>query len=167
MIYGGAAVALLGFIASGVLFMAGTFHATYNRQQGTPIGDAIFFPLALGLFGLGVLMVVGGLGYGIWINKNQHKGEMRMIEEVKVAARYAYDRDGSMLTSELDLEHADRPRFYIRLQHADGQAEEFECAPEVYAMAGEGMSGRAWVQGKWLSRFEWVRPEPSRADRSA
>jgi hypothetical protein len=70
-----------------------------------------------------------------------------------VIARYGYTKDWVMLTEEYQFEQAEHPTYYLKLEVAPGVVEEFECRPETYFAAGEGMTGEAVFRGKWCGRF--------------
>jgi len=154
----GAATIVCSLGLAWLFSVAGIYRGTASREPGTnrivDAGTLNYVPLTITFVGLGVLMVAAGLGYGIWLNANRATGPRKVWDGVRVVARYGYNRDGIMLTSEFDLEVADDPKYYVRLLLPDGRQDEFECTPAVYFQAGEGMLGDAEVQGKWLGHFK-------------
>ena len=148
-------------VISGILLwmfsVAGIYGGTYTR---TPITNQITDPGALNLaplailgIAIGVLMMFGGVGYGFLAMANEKKGPRRTVSNFRVLARYCYDHSMQLITAEWDIDVADRPKFYVRGAFEDGQVGEFETSLEVYHQAGEGMTGDAELQGRWLGRF--------------
>jgi hypothetical protein len=146
-----------GLIATYMFLAGGVFRGTYTRdaQDGdriVDVGVGNLIPLGLTVVAIGVLMVIGALVYGGWHVRSAHRGEVRRIDHFRVLARYACDSRGNLL-SEWEIEETDKPRFYIRGVEPTGVVDEFEAPPEVYFACGEGMSGEAHAQGRWLGRF--------------
>jgi len=157
LLVGGFAITIISGILLWMFSVAGIYRGTYTR---TPITNQITDPGTLNLVPLtilgivvGLLMMFGGLGYGFWTMSTEKSGQRKTISNFRVLARYCYDRTQQLLTSDVDIEIADRPRFYVRGVQPDGVVGEFETTIEVYYQAGEGMYGEAELQGKWLGRF--------------
>lgn len=149
------------FCCSGLLMIpmgfGGVFRGTYTREpvtdKITDAGTLNLIPLLFFFMAVGILMVLGGLGYGLWIVKNEHQGPRRVIENFRIMARYAYDKAGYHLVDDGMIEFAEGPRFYVRGQTPDGVVLEYEASEAVWRQAGEGMYGEAELQGKWMGRF--------------
>lgn len=105
------------------------------------------------LTGLGLLAFVGGLGYCLLVVARESRGVRRVVPHARVIARFALSRDGNMHTDPSYIEGIDDPRFYVRLAFGGDAPEEFRCEEQVFWQAGEGMTGEAEVQGRWLGRF--------------
>ena len=152
---------LIVTIVSGILFwmfsVAGIYRGTYTRtpitNEITDVGAMNFVPLTILGIVVGLGMMFGGVGYGLWSAARQRTGGRRLIAHFRVLARYCYDRSQNLITAEYDIEVADRPRFYVRAVTPDGVVGEYETSEQVYFQAGEGMSGEAELQGQWLGRF--------------
>ena len=154
----GAVFIVCGFAGSWVFSMAGVFHGTYTREAFTnkirDPGTLNWVPLCLTLAAVGVLMCLGGFIYG-WINiATERTGPQRTLDNVKVIARYAINRQGDMLSEWYQVEEArGTVRFYARLLLPTQETVEFECSESVFHACGEGMFGRAVLQNKWLGQF--------------
>jgi len=152
---------LIVTIISGILLwvcsVAGVYRGTYTRtpitNQITDAGAMNFVPLTILGIVVGLLMMFTGLGYGFWTMSKSRQGPRRVIPNFRVVARYCYDKNQNLLTSEWDIEVAERPRFYVRGVMENGLVGEFETSVEVYFNSGEGMYGEAELQGQWLGRF--------------
>ena len=154
LIYGGAFVSILSVLLLIMFFMIGTFRGLAGRL---PLLNELAKPLypALAVIGIafGIVLMFCGLGYGLWSVSNERKGPRQSASQFRVLSRYCIDRTQQLITSELDIEFADRPRFYVRGMLENGLVVEFETTIEVFFQAGEGMYGEAELQGKWLGRF--------------
>ena len=140
-----------------VFSVSGIYRGTYTRKpitnEITDAGTLNLVPLTILGIVVGLGMMFGGLGYAFYTMSRQHKGPRRTEQHFRVLARYCYDRTMQLITAEWDIEVADRPKFYVRGMFEDGVVGEFETTMEVYYQAGEGMTGEAEIQGKWLGRF--------------
>ncbi len=143
--------------AAWLFSVAGIYRGTFTREpitnRITDAGTLNLVPLAITFILIGVLMMGGAVGYGLWREANKNKGPTADYEGSKVLARYAYSRQGQLLTAEWEIESADDPKYYVRMRLPSGESVELECAPQTYFQAGEGMTGTARVQGKWLGQF--------------
>jgi hypothetical protein len=149
------------FCCSGGLMVplgyGGVFRGTYTREpvtnKITDAGTLNLVPLLFTFMVLGVVLLLGGLGYGLWIVKNESSGPRRVVENFRVVARYAYDKNGFHLMDDGQIEFAEGPRFYVRGMTPDGVRLEYESSEAVWRQAGEGMTGEVELQGKWIGRF--------------
>jgi hypothetical protein len=168
LLIGGAALAVLSFGLMWIFSVAGVYRGTYTRtpvtNQITDAGTLNLVPVMLTLAVIGMLMFVGGLGYGFWVVKKEKEGPREMYQNFRVIARYAYDKAGHHLIDDGQIEFAERPRFYIRGLRPDGVASEYEASEEMWRQCGEGMLGEAEIQGKWLGRFTPYVGVPEPAD---
>lgn len=98
-------------------------------------------------------MLVGGLGYGIFSEKNQYSGARRTLTHCRIIARYALTRDHRMVTDETEFEFLDRPKYFVKILHPQEGSIEYQCVPPVFFNCGEGMMGDADIQGQWLGSF--------------
>ncbi len=154
-------VGLIVSVISGILCWtfaaAGVFRGTYTRtpvtNQITDAGALNLVPLTIVGICVGLLMIVGGIGYGFLSMEQGRRGPRRTVSKFHVLARYCYDRNQNLVTSEADMDAVDRPKFYVRAVLEDGRVGEFEAPIEVFFSAGEGMTGDAELQGQWLGRF--------------
>jgi hypothetical protein len=157
VIWSGGVVAAVSFVLAIIFAIAGVFRGVYSREPGTDritdVGTMNWVPMALTIGGLGVLVSLSGVGYGLWIHRNRASGPRSVTPNVFVVARFAYTKEHQMLSETWMIEEAENPRFYVRLQVAPGQVGEFECPREVFWECGEGMSGEAEIQGRWVGRF--------------
>ena len=154
---GGCGVTLLSGILMVVLAMGGVMRGTYTRQpitnKITDAGTLNWVPIVFVFFTLGVLMMIGAVFYGLYASATERSGP-RESRPAKVLARYGFTRDGNMLVADWEVEGADNPRYYVRLDfgHPRGTVE-CECSEMLYFRCGEGMTGMAELQGKWLGAF--------------
>jgi hypothetical protein len=152
----GCAISIVSLGLMWVFSVAGVYRGTYTRTPVTnEINDAgtlNLLPLMIVFFAIGLLLFAGGMGYGFWKVSLERKGPRITQPNLRVLARYVYDK-GQLLTSDIDIEMADRPRYYVRGMTPDGLVTEFETTPEVFYQAGEGMFGEGEIQGRWLGRF--------------
>lgn len=156
-IVAGAVIAVLAFVAMATFAGGGIMHGTATRtpetDEITDIGALSWVPVVHLVFVFGLLMMLGGIGYGLWTHHHRNRGARLTHEHARVLARYGYTRDWHMLTADWELEQADDPRHYVKLRLPTGEVEEFECSPETFFHCGEGMEGEAQTEGKWLGRF--------------
>lgn len=154
---GGLITFVVGLFLMWLFAVAGVFRGTYTREpitnRITDAGTLNLVPVAFGITTIGLLSFLGALAYALWNSKQEKIGPRREDDNVKVIARYAYDRKHNLLTELWQIESADRPRTYVRLLHQRDGMIEYECPLEVYLAAGEGMWGTAEFQGKWLGKF--------------
>jgi hypothetical protein len=145
--------AVLAFTFAG----AGIFHATLTRNPTTgainDMGDSVLVPPAMLAFSLGLLMIGGSIAYVLIKTKTRHAGRMRILPNARVIARYGYTKDWNMLTEEYQFAEAEDPTYFLKIETSPGVIGEYECRPETYFSAGEGMIGEAMLQGKWCGRF--------------
>ncbi len=157
LLVGGLVVTVISGILLWVFSVAGIYRGTYTRKpftnEITDAGTLNLVPLTILGIAAGVLMMFGGVGYGFYTMQRERSGPRRTENNFRVLARYCYDRTQQLITSDLDIEIADRPKFYVRGVLENGVIGEFETTLEVYYQAGEGMFGEAEIQGKWLGRF--------------
>jgi len=136
--------------------MGGALHGTLTRTPGTDqitdAGDLNLVPITLTFLFIGVLMMIGGVVYGFWRNSKDRVGEREVETNFRILARYVYDK-GQLLTSDWDIEAAEKPRYYVKGMYQSGNTEELETSAENYYQCGEGMFGEAEIQGRWLGRF--------------
>jgi hypothetical protein len=157
LLIGGAGIAVISFGLMWVFSVAGIYRGTYTRtpvtNEITDAGTLNLVPLMLTFAVIGILMFIGGLGYGFWIVKQEKEGPRQQISNFRVMARYAYDKEGYHLVDDEQIEFANSPRFYVRGQQPNGVTSEYEASEAVWRQCGEGMYGEAELQGKWLGRF--------------
>ena len=165
LLVGGLVIAIISFGLLWVFSVSGIYRGTYTRtpvtNEITDAGTLNLVPLTILGIVVGLLMMFGGLGYAFWTMSREKHGPRRTEENFRVIARYCYDRTMQLITSEWDIEVADRPKFYVRGMFENGVVGEFETTIEVYYQAGEGMVGEAELQGKWLGRFVPYIGDPS------
>lgn len=157
LLVGGLIVTAISGMLCWMFSVAGVYRGTYTR---TPITNQITDPGTLNLVPLtilgivvGLVMMFGGVGYGLWSMSRSRSGPRRIEPNFRVLARYCYDGSQNLITSDWDVEAADNPRFYVRAVLENGVVGEFETSPQVYFHAGEGMAGEAELQGQWLGKF--------------
>ena len=149
-LFGGIAMALGGVVLTVMLYMGGTL-ALMKRQDvsmwaARAIGPALIL--------LGLLTAGAALLYGIREGRRVTSGKGALMDPTaKVLARYAYEKDGNMVVDEWLFDERDDLKFYVKLQLTGGAVREFQCRREVHAMCGEGMTGAATFDGRWLGGF--------------
>jgi hypothetical protein len=158
LLFGGLGMIALGLFLCWLFIAGGVMRGTYTRDVAagdkiTDAGTMNLVPLAITVVVVGVLMVGGSLVYGGMFVRNSRTGTRRKIEYFRVLARLATDRYGNLLTSDWEIEAADRVRYYVRGTFPNGPIDEYEVPEEVYFACGEGMTGEAEVQGRWIGRF--------------
>jgi len=154
----GLVLVVAGAFFSWVFGMGGVYRGTLTRDtlHGDRITDAgtlNLLPFTVALFFLGLFLILGALVYGFHVIGRQRAGKRRTIEYFRILARFATDRRGNMLTSDWQIEAEDNARYYVRASSPHGPAEEYEVSHQVFLACGEGMTGEAEVQGRWLGRF--------------
>ncbi len=153
----GIAMVLLGGLGTFLFVTTSVHEATASRDPSSgavrTMGDAIWAYVAFGVVVLGGLVVLASLLYGVWNDRTSHRGTPRAVENARIVARYALTPDGVLHTEDWAIDGLDRVRFYVRLALPGEGAAEFEAARPVWDSAGEGMTGRAEIQGRWLGRF--------------
>jgi len=157
LLVAGLVLTIVSFGLMWLFSVAGIYRGTYTRtpvtNQITDAGAMNLVPLTILGVAVGVGMMIGGVGYGLYTIKREHQGPRRTVPNFRVLARYCYDRDMQLITADWDIDVADRPKFYVRGVFEDGTVGEFQTTIEVYYQSGEGMTGEAEIQGKWLGRF--------------
>ena len=152
----GCLVSIFALFFSYLFGVAGVFRGTFTRTPGTnkitDAGTLNLVPITFMFLAIGVLMMVGAIGYGLFKSGTERKGTRNVEPNFRVLARYAYDGP-QLITAEWDIEAAEKPRYYVRgVTHAS-LVIELETTVEVFYQAGEGMVGEAEIQGRWLGRF--------------
>ena len=153
----GISLAVFGGLGTFLFLTTSVHQATATRDPTTgavrSMGDAIWAYVAFGIVIVGGLIVLASLLYGVWHDRTSSRGVGRRVENARIVARYALTPDGVLHTEDWAIVHLERVRFYIRLALPGEGAAEFEAARPVWDMAGEGMTGVAEIQGRWLGRF--------------
>ena len=149
---------VLGSGIAGFTLATSSVHtATASRNPNTgAIRDMGTAPEALVAFGgviLGLLLIGGALVYGVVSSGAESRGARREVPHAKVVARYVLSPDGLLHTDPNDIEMVERPKYYVRLAFPGQGSLELQTSPETFWYAGEGMTGTAEVQGRWLGRF--------------
>lgn len=106
---------------------------------------------AIAFFG-GLIMLTFTMISAVAMSSSEKRGARRVDGRAKVIARFATNKQGDTLVLEDDLNDPNT-RFYARIMLTDGTRAEFQCAREVYDQCGEGMTGEAHFQGRWLGAF--------------
>lgn len=106
---------------------------------------------AIGFFG-GIALLLFTMVSGAAIGKTENRGVRKVDQRAKVLARYVVDKAGETVVLESDFVDAGF-RYYARLLLSDGTRAEFQCVREVFFQCGEGMTGEAHFQGRWLGNF--------------
>jgi len=157
LLIGGLVMTILFAGLTWVFSVSGIYRGTYTREpitnKITDAGTLNLVPLTFAGMFLGILCMLAGVGYGLWSHYNRNTGVRQTIPQFRILARYCYDRTQQLICEQWDIDVADRPRFYVRGVNPQGVVGEYECTMEVYYNAGEGMTGEAELQGKWLGRF--------------
>ena len=149
-LFGGIAMAFGGVVLTVMLYMGGTLAMMKNRDVSMWAARAIGPALIL----LGLLTAGAALVYGIREGRRVTSGKGALMDPTaKVLARYAYERDGNMVVDDWLFDERDDLKFYVKLQLTGGAIREFQCRREVHAMCGEGMTGAATFDGRWLGGF--------------
>lgn len=149
---GGLALAVVSIGLIGIQVLIGI---SKGANQGGSSGQSAFDFFHLTLYGaaVGILMVVGGLAFGIYSERTQNTGPQQTEPNFRVLSRMCFDKNFQLLITDVDIEHANKPRFYIRGMLQNGMVGEFETTIAVFYNAGEGMTGEAQLEGKWLGSF--------------
>jgi hypothetical protein len=156
LLVAGLVICAISGIAAFMFVGGGVFHATYTRTPGTDaitdVGDLQFAPVAGLFFVIGLSMIGGGIAFALKEHKMRHVGQRETVEFVRILARYGFTRNWTMVT-DWELEQTENPYYYVRAEVGPGEILELECSPQVYYSCGEGMTGQAEIQGKWLGKF--------------
>lgn len=150
---GGLVVTVVSVSLLGLSILLAVFKPQYENHFPAIARLLDYFPATLIGVALGVLMMVVGLGYGLFALANQFGGIRQTHEQFRVLSRYCLDKNFNLLTADHDIEFAEKPRFYIRGMLYNGDVGEFETTIEVFYNAGEGMYGVATIQGNWIGSF--------------
>lgn len=149
-IAGGAGAIIIGFLVSLMLYGAGTL--VYMRSDNPSL--LLFAPIGPALIVLGIVSVVVGLRQGFKHAKpSTGKEAIRQLSEVVVVSRFAEVPGIGIWFSDFDTLEDPKTRFLVQLETEQGEIREYHCAIEVLMSVGEGMRGRAVVQGNWLTQF--------------
>ncbi len=153
---GGAVLAVVSAILGWVFSLSGVYRGTYTREavtnRITDPGTLNLLPLMITLFAIGLLLMLGAVGYSLLFNKMEATGPRKKIEDAVILSRYAVSGTGDML-SDWQLDGADDAKFYVRMMVPGGKVAEYAVAPETYFNCAEGAAGEAEMQGRWIGRF--------------
>ncbi len=157
LLVGGVVLVMITSVLMIMFAMGGVFRGTYSRDplsgKITDAGTLNFVPITFVFFTLGIVMILGAVLYGLFVSATERSGPRRS-HPVKVLAKYAFNREGNMLVSAWEIEGCGNPRFYVRLDFgAEMGTLECECSEQVFNQCGEGMTGMADLQGKWVGSF--------------
>jgi hypothetical protein len=115
--------------------------------------DILHLKIAYAVFACGATLAFLAMGYGLLVTLLDRRG-LRQARRAKVISKYAYARDGRMLTEEWQVEAADKPKLCVSLDFGPENGHiECECSVQVFCRCGEGMTGMAETHGKWLGSF--------------
>ena len=154
LLYGGMAFAVFSVGMLVICILTSAFPALSPELPLIgKLGNSLSLALSIIGIALGMLMMFFGLGYGIYTTKTEKYGPRHREANFRVLSRFCLDKTHQLLISDFDIEVADKPKFYVRGALEDGSVGEFETTLEVFYQAGEGMTGEAEVQGKWLGSF--------------
>jgi hypothetical protein len=149
-IFGGIAMAIAGVVLTLMLYMGGTLALMKRKDVSMWAARA----LGPGLLLLGLAITTAALLYGIREGRRLTSGKGAVTDpNAKVLARYAFERDGTMITEDWLFDEREDVKFFVKLQLTGGAIREFQCYREVYEMCGEGMNGAASFDGRWLGGF--------------
>lgn len=155
---GGFVIFICGGILTWMLSMSSVFHATATRNPYTgavnSMGNGVYIPWGVLVMTLGALAMVVSVVYGLSQARNPAKGNRRMISNVRVIARFAADGTGVLYTEAGQMEFIDNLKYYVRITSALEGSFEYQCSEEIFWRCGEGLSGDAEIQGRWLGAFD-------------
>ncbi len=154
---GGLVIFVCGGILTWMLSMSSVFHATATRNPYTgavnSMGNGVYIPWGVLIMTLGALTMVASVIYGLSQARNPAKGNRRIVSNVRVVARFATDGTGVLYTEAGQMEFIDNLKYYVRISSASEGSVECQCVEEVFWRCGEGLSGDAEIQGRWLGGF--------------
>ncbi len=150
---GGLVITILFVGLIGIQVLIGLSKTTAPDHPSGPQTGLDFFHFTLWGAVVGTFMVVGGLAFGIYSERTQHQGPQQTEPNFRVLSRLCLDKNFQLLISDIDIEYAKKPKFYIRGMLQNGMVGEFQTSREVFYNSGEGMTGEAEIQGKWLGKF--------------
>lgn len=157
LLVAGAVVTVLSLFLTWLFSVGGVFRGVATRDPVTDkisdVGTMNLAPVALTFSGIGILMMLGAVGYGLWFNSAALRGPRKVAPNARILSRYGYNRQGYMLNADWEFEAAEDPRYYVRMQIGPSQVSEYQCTEQVFFQCGEGMYGEAELQGNWLGRF--------------
>ncbi|CAN5417010.1 hypothetical protein BH11ARM1_BH11ARM1_14950 [soil metagenome] len=156
-IFGGIGVIVISFILIWVFAAAGVFRGTYTRtpvtNEITDAGTMNLVPMMILFLAIGILMVIGSIGYGLWLVNSENTGPRNKIENFKVIARYAYDRNQNLVVDDQMIDYSAGVKFYVRGAAPSREHLEYQTTRDMWYQCGEGMFGEVELQGKWIGRF--------------
>lgn len=148
---GGLVLTIVSFGLIGIQVAVSVIKGPSGGSSASSLLD--FFHLTLLGAVAGILMMVGGLAYGIYSERTQNEGTRQTEPNFRVLSRVCLDKNFQLLITDIDIEYADKPKYYVRGMLHNGLVGEFETTLAVFYNAGEGMTGEAEIQGKWLGSF--------------
>lgn len=148
LIYGGLA-SILGYY-----FTLGAASAAMGGYSlvTTEGGFMRFATFAKFLIVSGPGSIIVSLAYGFWTVFRENSGPMVKEKNCRIMARYGFDANHVMVTDEFDLGQPGI-KFYVKMWSPTRGAVEYQTTEQVFWMCGEGMTGEATSQGKWLGQF--------------
>lgn len=156
LISSGCFISLVSLVLAYVFGVAGVFRGTFTREPITnkirDAGTLNLVPLAIFFLAVGIVIAFSGVIIGLVKHFSSRTGPRKVVPYLRILARFAYEK-GTMLNTDVEIEMADRPRFYIRAMTPDQVVTELETTEAVFYQCAEGCVGEGELQGNWLGRF--------------
>ncbi len=158
MVVGGFLLALGSFIMIIVVVGDGSFRWVFGGQNLE--GHNFLAYLMLGLVGVGVLMLVAGLLYGLVSSRsNDAKKPIKKVQGVQIIAMLINNEDDQPIY-DVNMYDPHELRCYVQIVMPDGERREFKTDYNLLQNMGEGLTGDITFQGRWLCSFEKRMPAP-------
>lgn len=151
LIYGGCGLFVIG-LGGLLLTLLFSFGVMMGASGEGPVGNVIVGFTIFCLVG-GIVAGVTGLVVGHVFNARIHSGPRSTLPHAFIVGKFALDEDQNPVISTWEWTERDDLRFFVRMRTDRQRVSEYECHKDVFFLCGEGMTGQAEVQGRWLGRF--------------
>jgi hypothetical protein len=141
-----------------LLFVGGLLRIAESR--GGDVSEILIAvpPALIVLFG--VFTLIGALIAGFRAGRDVRTGPTSDVE-CWIISRFAINVVGEMIFGNFE-EDAVGGKIFVTIRLPNGETREMRAPWEVFNLCGEGMHGRALVQGSWICGFAPIaRPAPA------
>jgi hypothetical protein len=150
----GGSLTLLGVMAYFMMLAGG---AAAMAKRGDPNMFAFAgLPLVVSL--IGCAMAAAGLWIGFRHTfKNDSASPVQAVEGAYIIACVATNKTGDPVFDR-DMYDRSELQYYVQVRLPDDSRSEYKTSADVFESLGEGLTGTAIIQGKWLGQFQTNRP---------
>jgi hypothetical protein len=166
LLFGGLALIPVGLILTMILYFGAIVR--FDATKGTDVSGFVIRGIGPLVILIGIAMAATGLLMGFQFGRRHRAGTGRVEVDpfCRVMARYGFNDEGELLTSDWQFESYDDVTYWVKLQLSSGRVGDFETRREVWEHCADGMVGEGHFDGGWLGMFrprigEGPPPNPS------